>query len=575
MNPTRLVIPILLTLASAVSFGQRYKLVKESGAWWIQTPAKENLFSLGVCVIDFGTKWSDYDLGNPGYAGYRFYPNQKKWAEDTSGRLSGWGFNTIGAWSEYSALKNVKNSPLYLTPILHMGSSAGAPWLDMWAPETVKTITNVAKDQITVLGDKSRVIGYFSDNELGWWRGAMFEWVWKNKTPYTRRIVTDRLKEWYGGSWKALSQDFDAEGAKSFATLRKGGKLFLRPGSKGNVKVQRVVGLLAERYYSLCRSILKDLDPGALYLGDRYISNFYPEVVARAGKYCDVVSTNLNADWRDGSFTRFHLSELTRLTKKPLMVTEYYMSAMENSSGNRNDSSGFPVVQTQAERAENVRRQTELLLRQPNLVGAHWFQYYDEPQHGRGDGENYNFGLVDTSNRPYEDLTSVFHHLSLKQIHSQSSLLAGQSGIIPDLIGSAEDSMTWNRQDGYVKPDSKDVRGELTIASSADRIFFHLIWYEDRFSENLYRSGKVPTIDMTTLSIQRGDSKWQLRIAPDSKVTITGANGLVAHAKYDAKSHLYFSIPRPSGSSLKMNLQLNSQIRTYTTRWDIHRNFTK
>jgi hypothetical protein len=48
------------------------------------------------------------------------------------------------------------------------------------------------------------------------------------------------------------------------------------------------------------------------------------------------------------------------------------------------------------------------------VVGAHWFQYCDEPFGGREDGEDYNMGLIDNMNRPYEELTSVFLDLNPK-----------------------------------------------------------------------------------------------------------------------------------------------------------------
>jgi hypothetical protein len=41
------------------------------------------------------------------------------------------------------------------------------------------------------------------------------------------------------------------------------------------------------------------------------------------------------------------------------------------------------------------KRVWEEISEPPYVVGADWFQYYDEPTHGRADGENYNFGLVD------------------------------------------------------------------------------------------------------------------------------------------------------------------------------------
>ena len=48
----------------------------------------------------------------------------------------------------------------------------------------------------------------------------------------------------------------------------------------------------------------------------------------------------------------------------------------------------------------------------PELVGTHWFQWADQPSTGRFDGENYNIGLVDVTDRPYADLVGA-----LKQTH--------------------------------------------------------------------------------------------------------------------------------------------------------------
>src|SRR5208337_4627595 len=59
----------------------------------------------------------------------------------------------------------------------------------------------------------------------------------------------------------------------------------------------------------------------------------------------------------------------------------------------------------------------------PNVVGAHWFQYCDEPFGGREDGEDYNMGLVDISNRPYHALTLNFKNLNpvLELVHAGSA----------------------------------------------------------------------------------------------------------------------------------------------------------
>ncbi|UCF39498.1 MAG: hypothetical protein JSU96_13690, partial [Acidobacteriota bacterium] len=53
-------------------------------------------------------------------------------------------------------------------------------------------------------------------------------------------------------------------------------------------------------------------------------------------------------------------------------------------------------------------------------IGAHWFQWVDQPSTGRYDGENYNIGLVDVTDRPYEELTEALKttHQRLFKIHS-------------------------------------------------------------------------------------------------------------------------------------------------------------
>ena len=88
-------------------------------------------------------------------------------------------------------------------------------------------------------------------------------------------------------------------------------------------------------------------------------------VTRAAAPFLDAVSTNLNANWNDGTFARFYLDTLYGLTRRPIMIGEFYMTATENRSGNRNDSSGFPVVTTQRERAEGFRHTLQALLKTP------------------------------------------------------------------------------------------------------------------------------------------------------------------------------------------------------------------
>jgi hypothetical protein len=80
------------------------------------------------------------------------------------------------------------------------------------------------------------------------------------------------------------------------------------------------------------------------------------------------------------------------------------------------------LVQTanQAERAKGYRYYLEQAAALPCFVGAHWFQWADEPVLGRMDGENYDIGFVDVTNRPYLELVEAAKttHRRLHDVHA-------------------------------------------------------------------------------------------------------------------------------------------------------------
>jgi hypothetical protein len=65
---------------------------------------------------------------------------------------------------------------------------------------------------------------------------------------------------------------------------------------------------------------------------------------------------------------------------------------------------GLAQTSNEEERAVAYRYYVENAAAQPALIGAHWFQWIDQPNTGRYDGENYNIGLVDVTDQPYPDM---------------------------------------------------------------------------------------------------------------------------------------------------------------------------
>src|SRR5438876_1873651 len=102
---------------------------------WLVRPNGERFFSLGVCGVSQGASRKDFDPANPSYAAWQHYADSNLWAKATLKRLKAWGFTTVGGWSDFQVLRNHGDEEVAFAPVLHVGSTAGAPWWDMWDPK--------------------------------------------------------------------------------------------------------------------------------------------------------------------------------------------------------------------------------------------------------------------------------------------------------------------------------------------------------------------------------------------------------------------------------------------------------
>lgn len=474
--------------------------VQQSGdAWWLTKPDGRRFFSLGVCCVNQGADRAAWDPANPSFAAWQHYADSNAWATATLRRLQAWNFTTVGGWSDFEALKAVGPTNIAFAPVLHIGASAGAPWWDMWDPKVVTRLDEVARESIRPFRDDPRVIGYYTDNETGWWNAILFKMTLE-QAPGSgqRQRLIQLLRDTYQDNWAALMQDFEpAPILESWAELERHGVLYLRPGGKGIRAERQFLTVLATRYYALVHEAVRKYDSNALILGDRHPSFYYPEVVRACAPYVDVVSCNLNPVWVDGSFPRYQLSTLHALSGKPLIIGEFYMAARENGSGNKNNHGTYPVVATQRERAVGFRRTLESLVALPFIVGADWFQYYDQPTHGRFDGENFNFGLVDIHDRPYAPL--VAEASRLKALEAKARARAAQSdpdGAVPPAprhpLGQFAPGLAlkdWDRKQGFVRPTSEFPLADLYVCWNRKAVYLGLCAQDA--VEDVYYRGKT------------------------------------------------------------------------------------
>ena len=98
-------------------------------------------------------------------------------------------------------------------------------------------------------------------------------------------------------------------------------------------------------------------------------------------------------------------------------------------------------VNSQQERGVAYRYYTEQAYSHPGLIGTAYFQWSDQDLSGRRDGENYNCGLVDVTDRPYKYQVEAMMETAkrLYDIHNgktspykQQPVRARGHGAIPD-----------------------------------------------------------------------------------------------------------------------------------------------
>ena len=367
----------------------------------------------------------------------------------TARRLFGWGFNTLGAWSDEAlAAITVSNQYLAYAPVVNLGTSYVArkqkeqAWLhgvfpDVFDSEFATICRQRAREFCTPRSGDLWLLGWFTDNELRWgpdWRGSdelltMFLSLPANVPG--KKVAVDLMRERYGGS----VTNFNAVWKTTFASWNE----LLRATSirppivrsalyQQNQEVERranevdpkraafvadceaFLARLADRYFRVTSEAIKAADPNHMNLGCRF-AYFPPEpVVAAAAKYVDVISFNCYRPDPREVVSRYSAFG------KPLMIGEFSFRAED--SGLPNSRGAGPKVKNQEERAAAFKKYVTQALRNPNLVGYHWFEYCDEPNAGRFDGENSNYGVVNVRDEGYTKLTRA-----MNEVNSQAEVI--------------------------------------------------------------------------------------------------------------------------------------------------------
>ncbi len=325
-------------------------------------------------------------------------------------RLKSWQMNTIGNWSDADicAMRKIPyvRSIGYTHPVIEGSNGIWGKFPDPFHPDFRKNLAEGLKTEASSAKDPF-CMGYFIDNELGWNHNTTQLGLAVLNSPSkqpARQAAINKLKEIYpkledlNKAWNCKFDSWD--------------KLSLDANAKLNEKMradlEELTSLIANEYFKVCREESKKAAPDILYLGCRFASSNNAAVKA-AAKYCDIVSYNIY----QLSVADFKLPENL---DKPVIIGEFHFGALDRGMLH----TGLVPVKDQKERAEAYANYINGALKNPALVGAHWFLFGSQATSGRGDGENYQVGLVDLCDTPYSETIEAVRNTGRKMYQTRS-----------------------------------------------------------------------------------------------------------------------------------------------------------
>jgi len=404
-----------------------FRTLKYEGKWWFVDPEGKLYWSMGIAGLSYrGGETQTPELAKllkgipadepavdllpgikkgswqPYFANlYRKYgPDWKALnAERAHDRLSAWGFNSIGNWtsSEYYSLGRTPYvmAVHYQKENLNGGSSIwGTDLPDVHHPDYPEQTREAIRKLADTLEDPW-CIGYFVDNELHLPNGtAPAETILKSPAKvYTRQWMLNELKEKYQtikGLNKAWTSNFASW--KDLKPLQ--GR---RAKSTYNTDLKSLSEDYLMTYYGICRDAVREVAPNKLYLGSRINHFENRSALEICAKFADVVSINLYDYTPD-------VLEIPEDFDAPMLIGEFHFSTITERGV---WGAGLATAMDLPHVANLFASYSKAAIRHPNLIGAHWFTFNDQPLSGRFDGENHRIGFVDITDTPYPSLLNA------------------------------------------------------------------------------------------------------------------------------------------------------------------------
>lgn len=424
--------------------GERYRatgffrLERINGKWWFITPQGNKFFLKGVDAASiwewgYGTPFKRPDgtlkriceeLPDPAdladaYADdgegervsfllanvMRKYGEnyEAKWEEITRKRMIDWGFNAFSKWTR------PRNISFPYIPVLQdPGGLIRIKWTyDVFDPQCAAVIEASLAGELERMKDDPWLIGYTYDNEAGWTDEIVREVLLYDSTSPAKRAFIQFFAARYGNDLQTVNRllGTDCPSLEQLADTPVG------IGSVPAADVSGYIQLASRTSFSTVRNIIRKYDANHLFLGSSVVPTWRtcPDWDAAAMDDVDAFSVD------------FYVSDASWISRyasfgMPLLNLEFTFSS--------NNQGLLPVntetsCTSEEERGLRYKAFVEGQAADPLFVGFGWFAYYDQAVPGRKDGENFNIGLLNQQDQPYQKMIDIMRSVNagLEEVH--------------------------------------------------------------------------------------------------------------------------------------------------------------
>ena len=365
-----------------------FRTEKIDGRWWFVDPEGYLFLSHGVNCVSPGGGGNIRDLdkrtgmykelppqnissnqGRRGGASFGTWNLFRRYGEDYPEksremiikRMDKWGLNTIANWSSPEVMN--MNRKAFMFQLRGVGIEGGLMGLpDVYANDFASKVDAGCKASVEQYKDNPWLIGYFTGNEPSWLEQEL--------------RLCDMILE---GDDRPIKKELTAWLAKGDTPETRKQFIF---------KTFRI-------FLETVDTAIKKYDPNHLNLGIRFgnVMHIDREILEICKDVFDVFSFNCY----DLYPKKEMMDRAMEMTGLPMIIGEYHFGTVD-----RGMAQSLWQVNSQQERGVAYRYYTERAYQHPGLIGTAWFQWCDQDLTGRRDGENYNCGLVDVTDRPYQ-----------------------------------------------------------------------------------------------------------------------------------------------------------------------------